>query len=193
VFDLQAVLYRPCSLVIVMYYMIKLCVYNLSVYDLGYEKGSCYLWSEANGMRGSSEIATCLRLYLLSLPSEEDHVILYSDGCIGQNKNQIVALSLLHAITHIPNLKIIDHKFLESGHTHMECDSIRSAIEFAKKKTQIFVPGQWDTVITMARRRDTYMVIPMKHTDFLDYRSMKTNEVKAQVKTTLVKRFHGDR
>ncbi|WAR00653.1 hypothetical protein MAR_025025 [Mya arenaria] len=108
-----------------MYYMRKLCVYNLSVFDLGYGKGSGYLWSEANGMRGSSEIATCLRLYLLSLPSEVEH--------------------------------ILDHKFLESDHTHMKCDSIHSAIEFAKKKTQIFVPSQGDTVISMARRKDPYM------------------------------------
>lgn len=176
-----------------MYYMRKLCVYNLSVYDLGYGKGSCYLWTETNGMRGSSEIATCLRLYLLSLPSEVDHVIMYSDACAGQNKNQVVALSLLHAITHIDHLKIIDHKFLESGHTHMECDSIHSAIEFAKKKTQIYVPSQWDTVISMARRKDPYLTIPMKHTDFLDYKTMKEQHIRPQVKTNKAIKFLGDR
>jgi hypothetical protein len=31
--------------------------------------------------------------------------------------------------------EVIDHKFLESGHTQMECDSMHAAIEFAKKKT----------------------------------------------------------
>jgi hypothetical protein len=31
-------------------------------------------------------------------------------------------------------MEVIDHKFLESGHTQMECDSMHAAIEFAKKK-----------------------------------------------------------
>ena len=67
-FDLQSVLYTPCSLVSVMYYMRKLCCYNLSVYSLGNGDGSCYVWSEVNGKRGSSEIGTCMHRYLQSLP-----------------------------------------------------------------------------------------------------------------------------
>ena len=131
-------------------------------------------------MRESSEIATCLRLYLLSLSSNVEHVILYSDACTGQNRNQIIASALLHTVTHCPNIKIIDHKFLESGHTHMECDSIHAAIEFAKKKTQIFVPSQWDTVITMARRRDPYQVIPLRYKDFLDFIGVRNSQIKVQ-------------
>jgi hypothetical protein len=42
----------------------------------------------------------------------------------------------------------------------MECDSMHAAIEFAKKKTEIFVPQQWATVIRMARRKDPYMIVP---------------------------------
>lgn len=42
------------SWVSVMHYMRKLCVYNLSVYCLG-GKVSCFIWTETNGMRGSSE------------------------------------------------------------------------------------------------------------------------------------------
>ncbi|XP_045161170.2 uncharacterized protein LOC123526189 [Mercenaria mercenaria] len=179
-FDLQAVLYTPCSLVSVMYYMRKLCVYNLSVYSLKNGDGSCYLWTETNGMRGSSEIATCLRLYLLALPTQVEHVILYSDACTGQNRNQIMASALLHFVTHNRNIKTIDHKFLESGHTQNECDSVHSAVEFAKKKTKIYVPSQWDTVITMARRRDPYHVVPLRYSDFLDYKDVKKNQIKVQ-------------
>jgi hypothetical protein len=55
---------------------------------------------------------------------------------------------------------VIDHQFLESGHTQMECDSMHAAIEFAKKKNEIFVPQQWATVIRMDRRKDPYMIVP---------------------------------
>lgn len=134
-FDLQSVLYTPCSLVSLMYYMRKLCCYNRTVYSLGDHQGTCFVWPEVDAKRGASEVATCLKLHLQSLPAEVDHVVLYSDACGGQNRNRIIATCLLHSVTTIPNIKTIDHKFLESGHTHMEVDSMHSAVEFAKKKT----------------------------------------------------------
>ena len=177
-FDLQSVFYTPCSLVSVMYYMRKLCCYNLSVYSLGSGEGSCFLWSEVNGKRGSSEIATCINHYLKSLPYVVEHVIFYSDACTGQNRNQIMATSLMLAVNEIDHIKIIDHKFLESGHTHMECDSMHAAIEFAKKKTQINVPSQWETVITMARRNKPYHVEILRYSDFIDFNKLKSQNLK---------------
>lgn len=130
-FDLQAVLYTPCALVSVMYYNVyisKLCVCNLSLRD---GKGSCFFRTKTDGMRGSSEKATCLRLYLLSLTSRVDHVILYSDAFTAKNRNQTFASALLHIVTHSRNIRMIDHKFQESVRTHVECDSIHAALEFA--------------------------------------------------------------
>lgn len=74
-FDLQAVLQTPCSLVSQLYYMRKLSCYNLSIYNLANNNATCYLWSEIDAQRGSCEIATCLYLQLLSLPSSTKHVI----------------------------------------------------------------------------------------------------------------------
>ena len=134
-FDLQSLLYTPLSLVSVMYYIRKLCCYNLSVYNLGTQAGTCYVWSETEAGRGSCEVTMCLRLQLLSLVINIEHVVMYSDVCGGQNRNQIIATRLLDAVNTSNNIKIIDHKFLESGHTHMECDWMHTGIEFAKKRT----------------------------------------------------------
>ena len=117
-------------------------------------------------------------MQLLSLSINIDHVVLYSDACGGQNRNQIIATSLLHAVNTSKNIKTIDHKFLESGHTQMECDSMHAGIEFAKKRTEIFVPCQWDTVIRMARRRKPYTVIPLKHEDIIDFKEVKSQRIK---------------
>ena len=73
-----------------------------------------------------------------------------------------MATALLYTISALPHLQTIEHKFLETGHTQLECDSMHAAIEFAKKNTQIFVPSQWDTVFRMARRRSPYTVVPKK-------------------------------
>lgn len=133
-FDLQAVLTTPCSLVSQLYYMRKLSCYNLSTYNLASNNATCYIWSEVDAQRGSCEIGTCLYLQLLSFPNTTRHAIFYSDACSGQNRNQFTATCLLHAVTHHSSIEVIDHKFLESGHTQMECDSMHAAIEFAKKK-----------------------------------------------------------
>ncbi|CAC5414853.1 unnamed protein product [Mytilus coruscus] len=171
-FDLQAVLQTPCSLVSQIYYMRKLNCYNLSIYNLGTKNATCYLWSEVEEKRGACEITTCLYLQMLSLTPNIKNVTLYSDACAGQNRNQFTVTGLMHAVINLPNIEIIDHKFLESGHTQMECDNMHSAIEFAKKKTEIYIPSQWATVVRMART-NPYSIIPIQHEDIYDFKKLQ--------------------
>ena len=79
----------------------------------------------------------------------------------------------------IPNIEVVDHKFLETGHTQMECDSMHSAIERAKRLTSVFVPSQWDTIVRMARRRNPYVVVPIKHQDILNFKPLTQQIVPA--------------
>jgi hypothetical protein len=57
-FDLEVVLSTPCSLVCQAYYQQKVSCYNLSLYSLGDNKGTCILWNETAGERGFCEVAT---------------------------------------------------------------------------------------------------------------------------------------
>jgi len=54
----------------------------------------------------------------------------------------------------------------------MESDSIHAAIETAKKRTEVFVPSQWDTVIRLARKKRPYTVVPLKYFDFLNLKPL---------------------
>ena len=69
----------------------------------------------------------------LSTLSGTKHVVLYSDTCGGQNRNAGFSAMSLHAVNTLP-ISIIDHIFMESGHSKMECDSVHAAIETARKK-----------------------------------------------------------
>ena len=131
----------------------------------------CYFWEEYNGKRGASEIASCLRLYILSLPPSVKHLIFYSDCCSGQNRNRFVALCLHQALQQPLHLQSIEHKFLVSGHTQMPIDSMHSAIETAKKHSRIYVPDQWHNIICLVRRHNPYKIVPMQFSEFLDYKS----------------------
>ena len=180
-FDLEAVLSTPCSKVGELYYSRKLCVYNLSVYSLGDGQGVCHLWDETQVKRGANEIATCLFRNTASICQSNrmvDTITYYCDTCGGQNRNKFVASSLLLSLRDNPQLQTINQKFLESGHSQMECDSVHSAIEKAKTRTEVFVPSQWSTVITYARKVRPYIVIPMKYGDVLNFKDFVKSCIK---------------
>ena len=67
----------------------------------------------------------------------------------------------------------IYHKYLEPGHTHMECDSVHSTIETAKKHAKINLPTDYRNIIQSARRRPSrYGVRYLDYTFFKDYQSV---------------------
>ena len=178
-FDLEAVLATPCSNVSQVHYKRKLAVYNLTVYSVGDKEATCYVWDETEGRKGSCEVGTCLIRYMKSLPQDVKHVILYSDTCGGQNRNKFVAAALHYVVRHFDNIEVIDQKFLVSGHSHMECDSVHSAIEKAKKKLQIFIPEMWYPVIQGARSSlNPYTLDVLEHGDFFDLKQVASSTLR---------------
>lgn len=68
----------------------------------------------------------------------------------------------------------INIKFMESGHTNMECDSMHACIENASKLAKICVPDDWKNVITMAKRTGTpYSLNQLGYQDFIDFRNIQ--------------------
>lgn len=60
-FDLQSVLQILSSDVSSMYYSRKICTYNLTLYETAPPNHAfCFLWTELNGQKGSSEIGTAV-------------------------------------------------------------------------------------------------------------------------------------
>lgn len=89
-----------------------------------------------------------------------------------QNRNQYVTASLLLNLSRIPTLQLISHKFLVSGHSQMDSDSVHSTIEGAKKITPVYVPSQWCTIMSLTRISQPYITVPMKYnyiTGFKDF------------------------
>ena len=162
---MQAVLTTPCGLVGELYYLRKLCVYNLTYYSLGDGKSHCHVCDETQGQLGSCEVATCILKNSPSVCKSNRKIRVltyYSDNCPGQNRNQYVETALLYTLSKVSNIEEINHKFLERGHSHMAYDSVHSAIEKAKKHTSVYLPSQWSTVISMVRKKHPHVVIPLK-------------------------------
>ena len=165
--DLQAVLLSPSSKAAALYYKTKLCCHNFTVYELASHKVQNYFWHEADGGLTAYLFASCVHHYLIAR-LQYDKYILYSDGCTYQTRNAILSKALQKfAVDH---QKIVVQKFLEKGHTYMECDSVHSAIERAISGADIFVPSDYVRKIKSARvKGEPYDVEYVDYTFFKEF------------------------
>ncbi|KAF9406913.1 hypothetical protein HW555_012891, partial [Spodoptera exigua] len=63
-----------------------------------------------------------------------------------------------------------NHVFYESGHSHMECDSIHSKIEQKCKNSAVYTPDGWIQVMRLARTNPRpFNVNVLVHEEFLDF------------------------
>jgi hypothetical protein len=76
-----------------------------------------------NGQRGNCEIGTGLLHWFQSLSTTVKEVSLFSDTCSGQNRTQYIAALFINICQNY-HFQVLEHKFLEKGHTHMQVDSI---------------------------------------------------------------------
>ncbi|KAL0860043.1 hypothetical protein ABMA27_010358 [Loxostege sticticalis] len=162
-FDLQKVLATPHGESMMLYYSRKYAVYNFTVYGCRTQNGYCYTWGEADGRRGSCEIATCLFRYLKEVDTRGvKTLIFYCDNCTGQNKNRVILSMLNHFLQESEHLETIQINYLLPGHTYMET-----------KNLIVWAPSQWPTFMESARKRPKpYKVEVLEHTDVINFNEM---------------------
>lgn len=176
--DMEKILITPSLNVGKLYYTQKLRTYNFTVYDLSNSEATNYMWHEGTGAKGSSEIATCLWKHISTLEPSVKEVTFYSDTAAGQNRNVINAAMFLKAVSMLP-IDIVNQKYMESGHSEMECDSVHSAIETRGTKVDIYTPEGWYTVVRSAKtKKPFYKVVELNFTDFLNYKYFSTLVIK---------------
>lgn len=171
-FDLQQVLTVPRIFAGSAYYKRKLNTYNLTFYELQTKMGHCYYWTEAEACRGANDIATAIVMYLEKVDATERYkeVVLYSDTCGGQNRNKICITAILSFLSSAKTIKKVSQKFFESGHSHMECDSMHSTIESAAGFLEIEIPSDYINILKTARKSgEAYHVTELGHGQFRDY------------------------
>ncbi|XP_074031390.1 uncharacterized protein [Leptinotarsa decemlineata] len=150
--DVQAVKLCPQIQASSLYYKTKLQVHNFTIYNLETHECKNFVWNETEGELCSSVFATCIFKHLQAVVEKEKRpIVIYSDSCGYQNKNHILAnaLSLFASKYNI----VIEQKYLEKGHTQMECDASHSLIERHLKGRDIFLPTDYISVIRNARQK----------------------------------------
>lgn len=155
VFDLEKCLATPRLNSNIAYYKRNLNTFNLTVYDAVSSISVNYMWHEGIANRGGNEIASSLYDHLSSLELTVKRVVLYSDSCMGQNKNSFVASMFGIVVANSNSIDTIEHKFLTPGHTRLDCDMVHSVIEKCAKKSTvgIFHPRDYYRLVENCSRK----------------------------------------
>ena len=147
---IRVVLLCPSLNASALYYKTKLKVHNFIVFDLQSKDAFCYLWHEAEGGLNADDFSSVI-VHFIETKVPESELILYSDGCTYQNRNNILANALISLA--IRRNMVIIQKFLERGHTQMECDSVHSTVEIKLRDRQIYAPAMYVEACETARQK----------------------------------------
>lgn len=132
------------------------------------------MWHEGEGDLKANCFASILCSFLTTeiLPGidydNKPLIIFYSDGCGAQNRNVLLSNALLNLA--MENDLCIVQKYLEKGHTQMECDSMHSTIERKIQGRVINVPADYIQLAKTARKFPRpYTVKYLQHDFFKDF------------------------
>lgn len=147
--------------------------HNFTMFNLITRQCTCYWFTETAADLTASTFASFVIDYLERhcLPKQKP-IIIFSDGCTYQNRNAILANALLNfSAKH--NIGITQ-KFLEPGHTQMECDSVHSAIEHKLTNREIHLPSDYVSATKEARASSPYETIFVDHLFVKNYADAST-------------------
>lgn len=170
--DVQSVKMCPKLEASAIYYKTKLCCHNYTIYNMATHEVMCYWWHECEGELQASNFASCLIDYITKKVPKTVPLIIYSDGCTAQNRNATMGNALLDLA--IKEKMSITQKYLEKGHTQMECDSVHSVIETKLKNLDVYLPHQYATITKDAKKKlPKYEVLYLTHKFFMDYHNLQ--------------------
>lgn len=108
-----------------------------------------YTWNESEGHKGSNEIASMLYHRLMNTEMEGiNRIMLYADGCPGQNKNVIVIGMLAKWLaTTTTRVTFVQITFPIVGHSFLPSDRIFGRVEKSIRKLKTIVnPDEYKTI-----------------------------------------------
>ncbi|KAJ4426861.1 hypothetical protein ANN_26660 [Periplaneta americana] len=170
-FDYMMNVSLPKVLVQDLFYLRQLTVNLFCVHDIKKNKAVFYLYHEEQAKKGPDEVYSYLLDYLQHyLPAHIEVVRLFSDNCVGQNKNHPLS-RLLVALTDTKQLKIIQHFFPTRGHSYLPCDRDFNIVKRRLEKTdRIYTVHQLTELIIESsttqkftvREVDSYTILNFK-------------------------------
>ncbi|XP_028658548.2 uncharacterized protein LOC114652351 [Erpetoichthys calabaricus] len=174
-FDLENVINLPKAGTGNFFYKRKLNLYNLTAHVSTTGQGYCAIWVETLSGRAGTDIASAL-VKLLSKIAEDNpnvkEIITWSDSCVPQNRNSIMAFAMADFLRSHTNIEVIDMKYSVPGHSCVqEVDGMHSQIEQAMEVAEFYSPLSFIRLLLKAKRRQPFKVLQMRKEDFKDFQT----------------------
>lgn len=171
-FDLENVLSCPRAEIGPMFYNSKLNVYNLTAHLSTSKKVYCALWTEYTGGRSGNDIASALQKILEKVFEDSNitKLITWSDSCVPQNKNSIMAVAMQYFMKTHPDVESITMKYSLPGHSALqEVDNAHSQIEKHLSVNEYFSPMGLIRLLKNVNIRNPFVIIQMQPFDVKDF------------------------
>ncbi|KAJ8914063.1 hypothetical protein NQ315_017584 [Exocentrus adspersus] len=171
-FDLENVITCPKAEISPLFYYKKMNVYNLTAQFSTNKKAYCALWTEYMSGRTGNDIASAFIKILEKLVEEHEFsdLITWSDSCVPQNRNSVIAYAVLKFMMDHPHINSITMKYSIPGHSAIqEVDSIHSVIERELKKREFFSPIGIIRALKTINPKNPYCIIQMNESNFKNY------------------------
>lgn len=176
VYDLENVLSVPKGPQGSWFYLSKLNCYHQTATVLETKKVYTAFWDESLAGRSGNDMASAwteiLSAILIDHPDTEE-IVVWSDSCVPQNKNRMMSMAALMLLKNHPNLKKLEHKYGEAGHSFcQEVDSVHSVIERKLKPKEIGSPVSLLQHLKAVKINSKSLIIKeMKKEDFKNFES----------------------
>lgn len=136
-------------------------LFNVSLFgvlDEGKRKQMNYIYSEADGAKGSNNVLSMLMDYYYILRNRKK-IIFHCDNCVGQNKNNGM-IKLLCWLCLTGRSDWIELKFMVKGHTKFGPDGYFGMIKKVFHRTNTFSMEHLEEVVKQSSNKNMVKVFP---------------------------------
>jgi len=172
-FDLENVISLPKAGTSNFFYKRKLNLYNLTAHVSATGQAYCAVWPETLSGRSGTDIASAVVKVLHAVVHDNQDItdiITWSDSCVPQNRNSIMAFAMTDFLQSHPRIQTIEMKYSVPGHSCIqEVDAVHSCIEQAMRVAEFYSPISFIRVLLHAKRNQPFRVLQMKQDDFKEF------------------------
>lgn len=186
-FDMENIFALPRTDISVAFYKRKLNTINLTARVFRTKKAYCALWTESIAGRTGNDLASAFTALLTQIVSEHPDVtdlILWSDSCVAQNRNRMMAYALQYFLQENKTLKTITHRYCEPGHSNIQdVDNLHSVIERNLKGLSIMSPVSLVRQLKAIQPSNIPMYVKLLDAkkDFYDYEANTSSSLYSKV------------
>lgn len=146
------------------FYMRQLWLNVFCVHNMKTKKAKMYIYHEGEANKSPEEVCSMILHYLKTeVASGTKHLVLFSDGTSGQNKNHSMVRFLMNLCDR-GIFETVRHYFPVRGHSFLPCDRDFGCIKrVVRRVDRVYTPNQYAEMILKSSKSGRFTVHQVTH------------------------------